>query len=497
MEPMLIGGQRRPSASGAILEVFNPANSELIACVPDADAQDADDALAAADGARSSWARTPLHERVAIVHRFLALVGERRGELAELLTLETGKPIRESYEEVDETCAVFRAFAERVGNAMYGIATQLDLQQGLADDYLLTRREPLGVVVAILPFNFPIEMYAHKVGPALLAGNVVVVKPSEETPLTALLVTAWLHECGVPGGALQCLTGRGEGVGEALVRSPRADAITLTGSTEVGTHVYETGAKHLARVFLELGGNDPLIVLPDADLDLAVDMTVYGRTLNAGQCCSANKRMIVHRAVLDEFTARLLTKLDDWTPGDPSCEETKLGTVISDSAAQRAKAQVDVTVTEGGRVERGGDVSGAFFSPTVLVDVTREMSVANDMEIFAPVFPIITVDTDEDAIAVANQTTYGLSAGVFTHDADRAFRYAASLACGLVVINGCSLFRPLIHHHGGYKRSGIGREGVDITIQEMTQVKGIMFRGVLAGWTNGPNVAATVAAGLS
>ena len=164
MEPMLVGGERRPSASGAILEVFNPANSELIACVPDADAQDAEDALAAADAARSSWARTPLHERVVIVHRFLALVGERREELAELLTLETGKPIRESYEEVDEICAVFRAFAERVGNAMYGIATQLDLQHGLAEDYLLTRREPLGVVVAILPFNFPIEMYAHKVG---------------------------------------------------------------------------------------------------------------------------------------------------------------------------------------------------------------------------------------------------------------------------------------------------------------------------------------------
>jgi succinate-semialdehyde dehydrogenase/glutarate-semialdehyde dehydrogenase len=189
--------------------------------------------LAAALLARSAWVHTPLYERVAIIHRFIAVVQERRDELARLLTMETGKPIRESYEEVDETCAVFRAFAECVGQAMYGIATQLDLQAGLANDYL-PRREPLGIVVAILPFNFPIEMYAHKVEPALLAGNVAVAKPSEETPLTALPVTEWLHECGVPGGALHCLTGRGESVGEALVTSPYTDAISMTGSTEVG-----------------------------------------------------------------------------------------------------------------------------------------------------------------------------------------------------------------------------------------------------------------------
>jgi succinate-semialdehyde dehydrogenase / glutarate-semialdehyde dehydrogenase len=480
MELMLVSGERRPSTSGASLDVFNPATSELIASVPDADAQDAEQALAAASAARLPWARTPLHERVDIVHRFIALVQERRDQLADLLTQETGKPIREAHEEVDETCTVFRAFAERAGHAMYGIATQLDLQLGLADDYLVTRREPLGIVVAILPFNFPIEMYAHKVGPALLAGNVVVAKPSEETPLSTLLITSWLHECGVPGGALQCLTGRGEGVGEALVGSPLTDAISMTGSTEVGTHVYQQGAKHLARVFLELGGNDPLIVLADADLDLAVEMAVWGRTLNAGQCCSANKRMIVHGSVFDDFTQRLIEKLDGWPPGDPTLQETKLGTVISDSAARRAKSQVDRTVSEGGRIEVGGEVSGAFFTPTVLVGVTREMSVANDMEIFAPVFPVITVSSDDEAIQIANQTTYGLSAGVFTHDLDRAFRFATRLACGLVVVNGTSLFRPLIHHHGGYKRSGIGREGLDITIQEMTQVKGMMFRGVLA-----------------
>jgi succinate-semialdehyde dehydrogenase / glutarate-semialdehyde dehydrogenase len=483
MELMIVGGERRPSASGATLEILDPATSDVIGSVPDADASDAAEALEIADGARRAWATTPLHERVGIVRRFVALVQERRTELATLLTLETGKPIRESYDEVDETCAIFQGFAECVGQAMYGMATQLDAQAGLAGDYLVTRREPLGVVVAILPFNFPVEMYAHKVGPALLAGNVVVVKPSEDTPLSALLLTAWLHECGMPGTVLQCLTGRGENVGEALVTSPRVQAISMTGSTDVGIRVYQNGAKHLARVFLELGGNDPLIVLPDADMDLAVDMAVQGRTLCAGQCCSASKRMIVHEAVLDEFTHRLVDELRHWAPGDPRARETKLGTVINASAAQRAGAQVSRTVTDGARVELGGDVDGAFFSPTVLVGVTRDMGVANDMEIFAPVFPIIAIASDEEALEVSNQTSYGLSAGVFTRDLDRAFRYAAGLDCGLVVINGTSLYRPLIHQHGGYKRSGIGREGLDITIQEMTQVKGIAFRGVVGDAT--------------
>lgn len=479
MELMIVGGERRPSASGATLEVVNPATAEVIGSVPDAAVSDAAEALAIADGAKRAWAATPLHERVAIVRRFVALVRERRTELATLLMRETGKSIREAGEEVDETCTIFQGFAECAGPAMYGMATQLDAQAGLAGDYYVTRREPLGVVVAILPFNFPIEMYAHKVGPALLAGNVVVAKPSEDTPLATLLLTSWLHECGVPGAVLQCLTGRGEQVGEALVASPLVQAISMTGSTEVGIRVYETGAKHLARVFLELGGNDPLIVLADADLDLAVEMAVLGRTLCAGQCCSASKRMIVHASVIDEFTGRLVEQLRQWTPGDPAAQETKLGTVINAAAAQRAGAQVARTVEEGARIELGGDVDGAFFTPTVLSGVTREMGVAGDMEIFAPVFPVISVAGDQEALELANQTSYGLSAGVFTRDLERAFRFGTGLECGLVVVNGTSLYRPLIHGHGGYKRSGIGREGLDVTMQELTQVKGIAFQGVL------------------
>jgi succinate-semialdehyde dehydrogenase / glutarate-semialdehyde dehydrogenase len=479
MELMYVGGEARSSSSGGVMEISNPATLESYESVPDATPEDAAAAIDIAAEGRRRWAKTPLHERIAMTDRFLKLLMERRSELARIVTLETGKPIAESEDEVDTTYWIFRGFSERVGPAMYGMATELDLQPGLPGDYMITRREALGVVVAILPFNFPIEMYAHKVAPALLAGNTVVVKPSEDTPFSALKMTEWLYECGVPGYALQCLTGRGEVVGEALVTNPLVDAISMTGSTEVGARVYQNGAKHLSRVFLELGGNDPLIVLPDADLQWAVDMAVRGRTYCAGQCCCSNKRMIVHEAVYDEFMHRLLANLEHVRPGDPLAAGTKLGTLISKGAADRAAAQVRQTLEQGARIAAGGDVDGAFFTPTVLVDVTPEMDVMRDMEIFAPVFPTITAGSDDDIIGIANNTKYGLNAGVFTRDVEKAFTIAARLECGLVVINGSPLYRPYIHAHGGYKATGIGREGLDSTIEEMTQTKGIAFRRVI------------------
>lgn len=479
MQQMIIGGEACESSSGAAIDVLNPATSEVFDRVPEASVDDAHRALGIAAANRVSWARTPLHERVAAIRRFLALLEEHRPALARLVTLETGKTLRESDEEVTDTASVFLGFAERAATALYGMATQLDMQIGLESDYLITRREPLGVVVAILPFNFPIEMYAHKVAPALLAGNVVIVKPSEDTPLSALKLTKLLAEAGVPGHALQCITGLGHTVGEALVTSPLVNGISMTGSTEVGAHIYQAGAKNLARVFLELGGNDPLLVLPDADVDLAVEMAVLGRTLCAGQCCSANKRLLVDEGVRDEFTAKLLSRLDGLTPGDPFDVDAKIGTLISSDAASRAAAQVARTVDEGAHVELGGGVDAAAFAPTVLVGVTKEMAVARDMEIFAPVFPVITTGSDDEMIDVANNTTYGLSAAVFTRDYEKAFSMGSAIECGLVVINGTSLYRPLIHQHGGYKRSGIGREGFDITMQEMTQNKGIAFRGAV------------------
>lgn len=479
MKRMIIGGVACESSSGATLEVVNPATSEVFDEAPNASPEDAARALEIAAEGRISWARVPLHERAAAIHRFLELLQARRSELATLVTLETGKTLREADEEVSDTAAVFLGFAERASAAMYGMATQLDMQVGLEADYLITRREPLGIVVAILPFNFPIEMYAHKVAPALLAGNVVVVKPSEDTPLSAIKLTEWLGEAGIPGYALHCLTGRGETVGEALVTSPLVNGISMTGSTEVGARIYQNGAKNLARVFLELGGNDPLLVLADADVDLAVEMAVLGRTLCAGQCCSANKRLIVNETVREEFTDKLLRRLDGLMPADPFAPNAQLGTLISEEAARRAASQVARTISEGARLEIGGEVDAAAFAPTVLLDVTRDMEVARDMEIFAPVFPVIGAGSEDEMVGIANNTSYGLSAAVFTRDYEKAFSMGSAIECGLVVINGTSLYRPLIHQHGGYKRSGIGHEGFDITMHEMTQNKGIAFRGAV------------------
>jgi succinate-semialdehyde dehydrogenase / glutarate-semialdehyde dehydrogenase len=484
MELMLLGGEMRGAASGSTIEVLNPATLDAFDSVPDATTEDAVAAMAYASDNKKRWARTPLHERIAMVDRFLVMLRDHHEELARIITMETGKPIAEGEDEVDTAYWIFRGYNERVGPAMYGMATELDLQAGLPGDYMITRREPLGVVVAILPFNFPIEMYAHKVAPALLSGNAVVVKPSEETPLSALKITQWLHECGVPSYALQCITGRGSVAGEALVTDPRADAITMTGSTAVGRHVYESGAKNLARVFLELGGNDPLIVLPDADLDALIPLAVRSRTYCAGQCCCAAKRMLVHTSVADDFTERLTAALQGLMPGDPMSEDTKMGTLISREAALRAESQVQRAVEQGATIALGASVSGASFAPTILQGVTADMEVARDTEIFAPVFPIIEAGSEAELLDIANSTIYGLNAGVFTKDVERAFTFAAELEYGLVVINGSPLYRPYNHLHGGYKATGIGREGLDGTLEDMTQSKGIAFRRVLRPPTN-------------
>lgn len=478
MAQMYINGVRRDASDGGVLEVLNPATHRVIGVVPSATAADASEALAVAASGRKEWAATPLWKRIEMIDKFIDILKAHWTELQELITAETGKPLSEADGEVDTAYWVFRGFKERVSQAMYGMATPLDIQPGLPGDYMITRREPLGVMVAILPFNFPVELYAHKVAPALLTGNVVVVKPSEDTPLTAIKMTEYLLEAGVPGYALQCLTGYGETVGEALCTSPLVQAISMTGSTEVGTHVYQNAARHLSRVFLELGGNDPLIVLPDADLDWAVQLTARGRTVCSGQCCCANKRMIVHRDVAAEYTERLLAKLSKEFPvGDPRRPETKVGPLISEAAAARAEEQVQRTVAQGARLALGGRREDrTYLAPTVLLDVRPEMDVARDMEIFAPVFPIIEVGSTEEALHVANQTNYGLNAGVFTRDIQTAFTLAAQIESGLVVINGTPLYRPYNHPHGGIKRTGLGREGLDSTLEELTEVKSIVFR---------------------
>ena len=476
---MLIEGARREASNGSTIEVTNPATGEVIDRVPDATREDLDRALDAARRGFRTWAATAAHERAAVLHRFTDLLAEHYEELGALLCRENGKPLEQAKWEIDTAIRLFDSYAEEALR-LYGLAIPGDVQPGIERDLLLTRREPYGVVGAILPFNFPMDLFGHKVAPAIAAGNAVVLKPSEEDPLTVLRATELLHEAGVPAEAMQVITGRGPTVGKWLAESDKIQIVSFTGSTEVGIGVAQSAAKHLNRVFLELGGNDPMVVYADADLSEVVEHAIFGRTLANGQCCCANKRLVAHRSVAGDLADALVERLEKIQVGDPLDPAVGLGPLINDRAARRAAEQVKRSHDQGGVLRFGdGTPDGAFLAPVVLTDVPPDADVARDMEIFAPVLPIISFGDEPDAIGIANNTRYGLNASVFTKDMSKAISTAYRIQAGLVSINGTGLYRPDVVPFGGYKMSGIGREGTTISLEEFTQPKTIALRNVV------------------
>jgi acyl-CoA reductase-like NAD-dependent aldehyde dehydrogenase len=477
---MLIGGQARSSRDNRFADVLNPATNEVLDRIPLATAEDVEEALDIAQEGFRIWSRTPTHERYEILMRFAELLRQHKSEIAEILTLENGKPLAQAESEVDTGVRLFTGFAEE-SKSLYGISAPLDAQPGLEKDIFFTRREPLGVMGAILPFNFPIDLFSHKVAPALAAGNAVVIKPSMEAPLSIIRVVELLHEAGVPGSTMQVVTGRGSVVGEILASSPKVQIVSMTGDTQTGIRVAQNAAKNLARTFLELGGNDALVVFDDADLDLAAEHAAFGRTWANGQCCCANKRLVVQKNVADEFTHKLIARLKEYTMGNPMDPSTKLGPLITEKAANTVKQQIDLTISQGAKLVYGGErVDHCFLSPAVLVDVSKDADVARDLEIFGPVLPIITFGDDAEAVEIANNSIYGLSGSVFTRDINRAINTAFKMQTGQVAINGTGLYRPDVSQFGGYKYSGLGREGLSVTLEEMTQVKNIAIRNVLS-----------------
>lgn len=475
---MLIGGQKADAHSGNTINIINPATQHLLDTVPDSAKEDVDSALKHALKGKKIWGETPLHKRSKILLNFTAKVSEHKEELAELLCKETGKTIKEARTEVGSVSAIFRSFVEGA-NHLYGI-TLPDSQPGGENDIIFTRREPLGTVVCIIPFNFPASTYAYKVAPALATGNSVIIKPPSDNPLTLIRMTELLLECGVPGDSAQIITGSGAVVGNYLTCSTEADAISLTGSTSVGVQTLKAGAENLHRVFLELGGNDAMIIFEDADIDLAVENAVMARTTNAGQICIATKRFIVQNSVKDKFAKLLVEKLEKLTIGDPLDPKSDMGCLINEREAIKVKEQVDLTISHGAKCIYGGNLfNKTFFEPTVLTDVTPEMDIAKDMEVFGPVFPIIGFDTEEEAAAIHNSTIYGLNSGIMTRDISRAMKIAYKLECGSVVLNGTGRYRHPDIAFGGYKMSGLGREGVSATLEELTQVKTIIMKGIL------------------
>ncbi len=461
------------------MEVINPANFDVIGTVPISSSQDVERALNAAQVGKKVWAATPIWKRREILNRYLDLLTAQKLMVARTLCLETGKPLEQAIDEVSGGIRMFREYINRV-LGLHGTTIPLDSQEGLERDVLMTHRQPLGVLAAILPFNFPIDTFSHKTGAALVTGNAVIVKPGEDAPLAVMHAVRLMHEAGVPENVIQVLTGKGD-VGAMMTDTPKVNAISFTGSTATGSRVMATGAKHISRVYLELGGNDPFIVFEDADMDIVMEHAAFARTYCNGQCCVASKRFIVHHSKREEFTARLLESLKSYTVGSPLLTGTKIGPLIHEAAAKRAEEQIALTVSQGARLLSGGErYDRTFIAPTVLENVTPEMDVARDMEIFAPVFPIISFKEDHQAIEIANASVYGLNAGVFTNNINRAIRAGYQIESGTVCVNGAGLYHPDAAAFGGFKQSGLGREGTISGLEEMTQVKSIVFRNALA-----------------
>ena len=475
---MLVAGRPADAADGATLEVTNPATGDVVDSVPAASATDCDRAVAAARAAQPTWAAVPIHARAAVMDRFLELVARDAEDLARLLSAETGKPIVEARAEIGNIPIAFRAFSEKAKH-LYGTVIPPGIEAGQEHHLQLVLREPVGVVVAIIPFNFPCDLFDQKVAPALLAGNAVIVKPSSENPLTLTRLAFLLDEAGVTPGAISVITGSGAVVGAALAGNADVDLITLTGSTEVGIATAKTAAGFLTHVALELGGNDAFLVLADADLELAAEEVIWARMYNGGQVCCASKRFLVHSSVAEEFTAKVVAKVAAIRVGPPDDEASQMGCMVSERAAIAIEEQVEHTRAQGGTVVLGGTRKGAYFEPTVITGVPATADVARDLEIFGPVVPIITFDTVDEAVAIANSSIFGLAGCVFSRDFATAYQVARRLDCGSVVINGASFFRSFEMPFGGYKYSGMGTEGVSSTFEEMTRTKTVVLKNVL------------------
>ncbi|MCR4909522.1 MAG: aldehyde dehydrogenase family protein [Lachnospiraceae bacterium] len=475
---MLINGAPADATGGATIDVINPADGSVVDTVPSATKEDVDRAVAAAKAAQKEWAKVPVYERVEIMYKFLELVERDKEDLARTLSNETGKPITEARAEIGNIPIAFKAFSERAKH-FYGSTIPEGMEAGQDKTILIVKKEPLGVVAAVIPFNFPCDLFDQKVAPALLTGNACIVKPSTDNPLTLCKLTHLMNEAGVTKGAISIVTGPGSVTGNALTSNPDVHLVTLTGSTEVGIETAKVCAENLTHVALELGGNDAFIVLEDADVDLATDELLWGRMYNTGQVCCASKRFLVHRSRVEEFTKKAIEKISAIKRGKPSEDSAEIGCLISEKAAIKVEEQVNKTVEQGGKILLGGKRDGAFYDPTVIGDVPKTADVAKDMEIFGPVVPIIAFDTEEEAVEIANASKFGLCGCVFTKDMKTAARVANALECGGAVINGASFFRSFEMPFGGYKHSGIGTEGVQSTFNEMTHTKSIVLKNIL------------------
>jgi acyl-CoA reductase-like NAD-dependent aldehyde dehydrogenase len=457
---------------GLPLEVRNKYTGEIVGAVPNARPQDVDAAIAAATRAATAMADMPAHRRSDILLRVASLILERREDLAHAIAVEAGKAIKFARAEVDRAHTTFTIAAEEA-KRLNGETVSLDTTQSGEGYFGFWVRRPVGVVAAISPFNFPLNLAVHKVAPAIASGNAVVLKPASSTPLIAVKLCEILEAAGIPAGAVNLLVGPGSSVGEQLVTDPRVDKVTFTGSRPVGERIL--AAAGIKKVTLELGNTSPVVVAPDADLDLAARRCAFGAFVNSGQVCVSVQRIYVHKQVYDAFVEKFVNLSRAMVVGDPLDEHVDIGPMIDVREAERIETWVDEARANGAQVLTGGKREGPVYHPTVLVHVSPTMKVVAE-EAFAPVVSVFCCDDFEESLRQADDTKYGLQVAVFTRDIDRVFRAVKRLNFGGVIINEAPTFRADHTPYGGNRLSGLGREGVRFAMEEMTNIQMVVIK---------------------
>ena len=466
---MYINGQWIDKAG--TVPVFNPFDQSLLDTVPRGTAADVELAVTSAVRGAAAMGKLTSFERYSILRRTADLMAERAEDLGQTITKEEGKVIAEGRGEVQRAIQTIIGSAEEA-KRLHGETVPLDAAPGNVNQFGFTIRVPVGVVAAIAPFNFPLNLVCHKVGPAIAAGNAVVLKPAGDTPLSALKLTEILLEAGLPEEAIQCVTGPGGEIGDTLTGDPRVRKITFTGSMEVGDRICRNAG--IKRVTMELGSNSPLIIMSDADIEKVASATVASGFANAGQVCISTQRVLADRRIYADFLDALAPATEAFNTGNPLDDSVRMGPMIRASDADRVGQWISEAVGQGARVLVGGDHEGTMHAPTVVVDTKPDMKVSRE-ELFGPAVAVSSFDNIDDALAMANDSRFGLSAGIFTQNIDWAMRFAREVQSGNLHINSSPQWRADLMPYGGLKDSGMGKEGPSYAVHEMTELKMVVF----------------------
>ncbi len=466
---MLIQGQWLPGPNR--IEVRNKYSNDLIGMVPQASREDVNRAIDSAVRGLELIRHMPAHERSKILERTSRLIEANQTEIASLIAMEAGKAFKYAIAEVKRGAETFK-FAADEARQIHGETIPMDASQGSESRIGFYLRFPVGLIAAISPFNFPLNLVAHKVAPAIAAGNSLILKPATTTPLTALRMAELLMEAGLPDGVLNIVMGSGSTVGEWLITDSRINMVTFTGSPPVGRSIMSHGG--LKKYTMELGSNSAVIVCEDADIGRAIPRCVTGSFANSGQICISVQLIYVHRSILQEFTDLFVEATRRQVVGDPLDESCDVGPMIDIAEAERVEKWVDEAVAEGARILTGGQRNGVMYAPTVLTDVRPAMKVVSD-ELFGPVVSIIPYDDFTEVLNCIERSKYGLQTGIYTQHIGRAFQTVKGLNVGSVIINDVPTYRADHMPYGGNKESGIGREGVKFAIEEMTNIRMICF----------------------